>query len=172
MFTLFQDIRYALRQLRNAPVFTITAVLTLALGIGANTAVFTMVQQVLLNALPVGNPGGLYRVGDKYNCCVEGDLQKDWTMFSYPLYEYLRGPRSAAEIAHQEDLLPADRALPFGAVEATIAARLYRVVPRARQREFDIAIAAIAIAHDVRLWTANTEDFRDIPGLQLYEAPA
>ena len=90
MFTLFQDIRYALRQLRNAPVFTITAVLTLALGIGANTAVFTMVQQVLLNALPVGNPGGLYRVGDKYNCCVEGDLQKDWTMFSYPLYEYLR----------------------------------------------------------------------------------
>jgi predicted nucleic acid-binding protein len=50
------------------------------------------------------------------------------------LYEYLRGPRSAAEIAHQEDLLPADRALPFGAVEATIAARLYRVVPRARQR--------------------------------------
>lgn len=88
------------------------------------------------------------------------------------LYEYLRGPRSAAEIAHQEDLLPADRALPFGAVEATIAARLYRVVPRARQREFDIAIAAIAIAHDVRLWTANTEDFRDIPGLQLYEAPA
>lgn len=88
------------------------------------------------------------------------------------LYEYLRGPRSAAEIAHQEDLLPADRALPFGAVEATIAARLYRVVPRARQREFDIAIAAIAIAHDVRLWTANTEDFRDIPGLQLYEASA
>ena len=88
------------------------------------------------------------------------------------LYEYLRGPRSAAEIAHQEDLLPADHALPFGAIEATIAARLYRVVPRARQREFDIAIAAIAIAHDVRLWTANTEDFRDIPGLQLYEAPA
>jgi predicted permease len=90
MFTLVQDIRYALRQLRYAPAFTITAVLTLALGIGANTAVFTMVQQVLMNALPVGHPGGLYRVGDKYNCCVEGDLQKDWSMFSYPLYEYLR----------------------------------------------------------------------------------
>lgn len=90
MFTLVQDIRYALRQLRHAPAFTITAVLTLALGIGANTAVFTMVQQVLMNALPVGNPGGLYRVGDKYNCCVEGDLQKDWSMFSFPLYEYLR----------------------------------------------------------------------------------
>ena len=90
MFTLFQDIRYAMRQLRNAPAFTITAVLTLALGIGANTAVFTLVQQVLLKSLPVGDPSGLYRVGDKYNCCVEGDLQKDWTMFSYPLYEYLR----------------------------------------------------------------------------------
>jgi len=90
MVTLFQDIRYALRQLRHAPTFTITAVLTLALGIGANTAVFTLVHEVLLKPLPVGNPSGLYRVGDKYECCVEGDLQKDWTMFSYPLYEYLR----------------------------------------------------------------------------------
>ena len=90
MLTLFQDIRYALRQLRHSPTFTITAVLTLALGIGANTAVFTLVHEVLLKTMPVGNPGGLYRVGDKYQCCVEGDLQKDWTMFSYPQYEYLR----------------------------------------------------------------------------------
>ena len=80
MFTLFQDIRYALRQLRNAPVFTITAVLTLALGIGANSAVFTLVHEVLLKSLPVSNPGGLYRVGDRYECCVEGDLQGNWTM--------------------------------------------------------------------------------------------
>ena len=90
MRTLFQDIRYALRQLRNAPVFTLTAVLTLALGIGANSAVFTLVHEVLLKSLPVADPGGLYRVGDRYECCVEGDLQHDWTMFSYPQYEYLR----------------------------------------------------------------------------------
>ncbi|HEY6971202.1 MAG TPA: ABC transporter permease [Candidatus Angelobacter sp.] len=90
MQPLFQDIRYALRQLRNAPVFTLTAVLTLALGIGANSAVFTLVHEVLLKSLPVADPGGLYRVGDRYECCVEGDLQHDWTMFSYPQYEYLR----------------------------------------------------------------------------------
>ena len=64
MKTLFQDLRYALRQLRNSPAFTITAVLTLALGIGANTAVFTLVHEVLLKSLPVANPSGLFRVGD------------------------------------------------------------------------------------------------------------
>ncbi len=90
MKTLYQDLRYALRQLRNAPAFTITAVLTLALGIGANTAVFTLVHEVLLKSLPVANPSGLYRVGDKYECCVEGGLQDNWTIFSYPLYQYLR----------------------------------------------------------------------------------
>src|SRR6478672_12685569 len=88
--TLGQDLRYAFRQLSNAPAFTLTAVLTLALGIGANTAVFTLVHEVLLKSLPVANPSGLYRLGDKYECCIEGGLQKEWTMFSYPLYQYLR----------------------------------------------------------------------------------
>jgi predicted nucleic acid-binding protein len=88
------------------------------------------------------------------------------------VYEYLRGPRNPTEVAHQEALWPADQALPFGAIEAAIAARLYRVVPRARQRELDIAIAATALAHEARLWTANTQDFRDIPGLQLYDGAA
>jgi predicted nucleic acid-binding protein len=91
---------------------------------------------------------------------------------SLVLYEYLRGPRSAAEIAHQEALLPTDGALPFGAAEAVVAAQLYREVPRARQRELDIAIAATALAHDASLWTLNAQDFRDIPGLRLYAPPA
>jgi len=87
---LIRDITYALRQLRKSPAFTLTAVVTLALGIGANTAVFTLVHEVLLKSLPVRNASQLYRLGDKYNCCVEGDLQEDWTMFSYPMYEYFR----------------------------------------------------------------------------------
>ena len=90
MLTLLQDLRYALRQLRNSPLFTFAAIVTLALGIGANSAVFTLVHGVLLQSLPVTDPGGLYRVGDRVDCCVEGDLQGDWTMFSFPQYEYLR----------------------------------------------------------------------------------
>jgi predicted nucleic acid-binding protein len=84
------------------------------------------------------------------------------------LYEYLRGPRSETELAHQEALLPAATALPFGATEAVVAARLYRAVPRARRRELDLAMAATALAHGASLWTLNPGDFRDVPGLRLY----
>src|SRR5215472_3423431 len=86
--TFYQDLRYALRQLRKSPVFTLTAVLTLALGIGANTAVFTLVHEVMLKSLPVADPGGLYRVGDKAECCIWGGFQEDWTIFSCPPSRY------------------------------------------------------------------------------------
>jgi predicted permease len=85
-----KDIRYALRQFLNAPVFTVTAVLTLALGIGATTAIFTLVHAVLLNSLPVARPSELYRVGDVENCCVNGGLQDNWSLFSYDKYKMFR----------------------------------------------------------------------------------
>lgn len=86
------------------------------------------------------------------------------------LYEWLRGPRRDVELAHQEALLPAAAALPFGPREAALAAELYRIVPRARQREFDLGVAACALTGGAALWTLNADDFRDIPGLGLFEA--
>jgi predicted permease len=85
------NIRYALRQFRLSPVFTITAVLTLALGIGGTTAIFTLIHAVMLRSLPVSDPRDLYRVGEGDDCCVEGGPQDTWGMFSFPLYERLKG---------------------------------------------------------------------------------
>src|SRR6202044_2114642 len=85
-----KDIRYPLRQFINAPIFTVTAVLTLALGIGATTAIFTLVHAVLLNSLPVAKPSELVRIGDRENCCVNGGLQDDWSLFSYDKYKTFR----------------------------------------------------------------------------------
>jgi predicted permease len=96
----FDDVRYALRQFAHAPGFTVTAVLTLALGIGATTAIFTLVHAVLLRSLPVAKPGELYRVGDIENCCVNGGLQDDWSLFSYDKYKTFReGTHGFRELA-------------------------------------------------------------------------
>jgi macrolide transport system ATP-binding/permease protein len=84
-----QDIQYALRQLRKSPAFALTAIVTLALGIGANTAIFTFVQGILLRSLPVADPSHLYRIGDTDDCCVDGGFQNDngdFAIFSYDLY--------------------------------------------------------------------------------------
>lgn len=90
MTNLFGDTRYALRQFWVARVFTVTAVLTLALGIGGTTAIFTLIHAVMLRSLPVNDPARLYRIGDSSTCCVQGGPQDRWGMFSYPLFERLK----------------------------------------------------------------------------------
>ena len=90
MHNLIFNLRYALRQFRLAPVFTASAVLTLALGIGGTTAIFTLIHAVMLRSLPVSDPAALYRVGDGSDCCVESGSQDRWGMYSYPLYERLK----------------------------------------------------------------------------------
>jgi predicted permease len=87
---IFDDIRYALRQFLKAPGFTITAILTLALGIGATTAIFTIIHAVLLKSLPVARPSELIRIGDVENCCINSGVQDDWSLFSTEQYREFR----------------------------------------------------------------------------------
>jgi predicted permease len=90
MSNLLGNFRYALRQFRLSPVFTAAAILTLALGIGGTTAIFTLIHAVMLRSLPVADPGRLCRVGSGDECCVEGGPQDQWGMFPYSLYEQLK----------------------------------------------------------------------------------
>ena len=93
MLNVLHDLRYTLRQLRKSPGFATTAILTLALGIGANTAIFTLVKGILLRTLPVADPSLLYRIGDTGDCCVNGGFvgdNGDFDIYSYDLYQYFR----------------------------------------------------------------------------------
>ena len=71
-------------------MFTAAAVFTLALGIGGTTAIFTLIDAVMLKSLPVPNPTALWRIGDGDNCCVQSGPQDRWGFFSYPLYQRLK----------------------------------------------------------------------------------
>ncbi len=93
MGALIQDVRYTLRQLRKSPGFTVTAVLTLALGIGANGAIFTLIHGLTLAKLPGPHPEQLVRLGGEHlDCCVWGGRahQGEFSIFSTDLYDTLR----------------------------------------------------------------------------------
>jgi predicted nucleic acid-binding protein len=85
------------------------------------------------------------------------------------LSEWLRGPRTDEERQTVEAFFANDVVAMFGPREAARAADLFRQMKRARQRQADLAIAACAIEARASLWTLNHADFRDVPGLTLYE---
>jgi predicted permease len=87
-----QDLRYAFRSLRKSPLFTAVAILTLALGIGATTSIFTLFYDVLLKSLTVATPGELYRLGKEARCCYWGGYsqENEYSLVSYDLYKHFR----------------------------------------------------------------------------------
>ncbi len=101
---MLADLWHALRQLRKSPGFTLTAVLTLALGIGATTAIFTLVQEVMLRSLPVTKPDQLWRIGDQARCCNWGGYSQSgdgepnqWGLFPWEAYKLFRANTPAFE---------------------------------------------------------------------------
>jgi hypothetical protein len=90
MITLGNDLRLAARRLARQPGFAAVAITTLALGLGVNTAIFTIARALTAQQLPVREPSALYRFGDGSNCCVNSGLQDDYALFSTQLYEHLR----------------------------------------------------------------------------------
>ena len=89
---MINDLKHTMRQLGRSPGFTATVVITLALGIGATTAIFTLVQQVMLKSLPATKPDELWRIGNKVHCCGWGGYTQDeeFSIFSYDLYKHFR----------------------------------------------------------------------------------
>ena len=136
MQTLRQDIAYAFRQMRQSPVFTLTAMLTLALGIGATTAIFSLIHTVMLKSLPVVDPSRLYRIGEGQDCCVEGGPQDNWGMFSYPFYQLmLKNTPEFEELAafQAADQHPAQRSRPRSPPAAQ-RIRHRKLLPHLRRR--------------------------------------
>jgi predicted permease len=89
--SIVQDVRYGLRQLRRSPDFAIIAIVSLALAIGANTAIFTLFNAILLRPLPVQNPGELLLLGDgRAMGSTEAVPDESWRLFSYSFFQDFR----------------------------------------------------------------------------------
>jgi len=90
MRTWFDDAAYAVRRLRQQPGFSLVAIATLVLGLGANTAIFTLIHAVSQVPLPVPRPAELYRLGNTFDCCVNTGLQRDYSLFSHSAFRHLQ----------------------------------------------------------------------------------
>ncbi len=122
MATLLQDLRYAVRMLAKKPLFTLVAVLSLALGIGANTAIFTLINALLLRSLPVERPEELYLFGEGRMSGMsrfDGDpVGGPYELISYPLY---------LEIRHHNQVFTDVCA--FGSFTSTLSLRVNGAAP-------------------------------------------
>src|SRR5215470_6476560 len=90
MSSLWKDVRYSLRQLRNSPAFTLIAILTLALGIGANTAIFQLIDAIRLRTIPVKNPEQLATVHIADRHWGSGQFSGPYSQLSFPMWEQIR----------------------------------------------------------------------------------
>ena len=87
---MWKDLVFSLRTLRRSPLFTTVAVLSLALGIGANTAIFSLLDQVMLRSLPVKDPHRLVVLHTEYNASGSSTSDNNESVSSYPMYRDLR----------------------------------------------------------------------------------
>lgn len=160
------DIRLALRRLWQQPVFTIVAVAALALGLGANAAIFTLLHAVTMQKLPVERPTELYRLGNTYACCVNSGLQGDYALFSTALVEHLRTELGEFEqlAAFQANttrtaMRPAGDAPAVSAPAAYVSANYFDMLGvrpalgRLIQRDDDRAGATPVLVLSHRTWT-------------------
>ena len=175
---LGSDLRVAARRLHEAPGFTLVCVLALALGIGGNTAVFTLIDRVMLKPLPVQRPSELYRLGDTDACCVYSGVQGSFSLFSYDLYTQLR--KAAPQFSQLAAFQANTRAVTIGRANEDTPAetlngafvsgnyfQLFELVPAAGrliQTSDDHRGAAPVAVISYRAWTQRFRGRADIVG--------
>jgi len=178
MSVLLNGLRYAIRQLRKAPGFTLVCVLTLALGIGANTAVFSVMNAVLLRSLPVADPGRVVYLRTSNPPLGTGTIDTRET-FSYPVYDALRRqgrglspvmayvPLSTGKVAVRNGAQPeeAEGDMVSGTFFSGLGVRLARGRGFSGQDETNHApIAVISYSY----WTRRFAQDPDVLGKTLY----